>query len=269
MQRTLYTSYHVHSTWSDGSSALEQYQEAASSAGLAEWGISDHIVIRPDRIPVTWSMDPARLPSYVEAVRAQQERAPASQPLRLGLELDYFPGQEKVIADLLDGYRFDFIMGSVHYLDDFCIDNDLERWKSLGPAGVNEAWRAYFARIAGLARTGLFSFIAHLDLPKAFDFRPSVDLSREIGDALDEVARAGLAVEVNTSGWGRACREPYPSLDLLGACLVRGIPALVNADAHSSRDLTRDLDRGMEWLKSSGYRHVVRFDDRRTQTVAL
>jgi histidinol-phosphatase (PHP family) len=269
MQSTMYTSYHVHSTWSDGSSTLEQYQEAASGSGLAEWGISDHIVMRPDGIPVTWSMDPARLPFYVEAVRVQQDQAPASQPLRLGLELDYFPGQEKFIADLLDGHRFDFIMGSVHYLGDFCIDNNLERWKALSPAGVDDAWRAYFERIAGLARSGLFSFIAHLDLPKAFNFRPTVDLSREIGAALDDVARAGLAVEVNSSGWGRACKEAYPSLDLLGACLSRGIPALVNADAHSSRDLTRGLDRGMEWLKTAGYRHVVRFNDRRTRTVAL
>ncbi len=269
MHSSVHTSYHVHSTWSDGSSTLEQHREAAAAAGLAEWGISDHIVLRPDGAPVSWSMDPARLPSYIEAVREQQERSPASLPLRLGLELDYFPGQEKAIADLLDGHRFDFIMGSVHYLDDFCIDNNLERWKSLSPAGVNDAWRAYFARIAGLARSRLFSFIAHLDLPKAFDFRPTVDLSREIGAALDEVARAGLAVEVNTSGWGRACREAYPSLDLLGACLSRGIPALVNADAHSCRDLTRDLDRGMEWLKTAGYRHVVRFADRRQTAVAL
>jgi histidinol-phosphatase (PHP family) len=269
MQPAMHTSYHVHSTWSDGSSTLEQYQEAAISSEIAEWGISDHIVMRPDGIPVSWSMDPSRLPSYVEAVRAQQDRAPASQPLRLGLELDYFPGQEKAIADLLDGHCFDFIMGSVHYLGDFCIDNNLERWKALDPSGVDDAWRAYFERIAGLARSGLFSFIAHLDLPKAFAFRPTADLSREIGAALDEVARAGLAVEVNTSGWGRACNEAYPSLDLLGACLSRGIPALVNADAHSSRDLMRGLDRGMEWLKTAGYRHVVRFEDRRKRTVAL
>jgi histidinol-phosphatase (PHP family) len=214
-------------------------------------------------------MDPALLPSYVAAVREQQEQSPASLPLRLGLELDYFPGQEKVIADLLGGCRFDFIMGSVHYLDGFCIDNDLEHWKTLSPAEVNDVWRGYFARIAGLAQSGSFSFIAHLDLPKAFAFLPTADLSREIGAALDSVARAGMAVEVNTSGWGRACREPYPSLDLLGACLFRGIPALVNADTHASRDLTRDLDRGRDWLKSAGYRQVVRFDDRHPRPVAI
>lgn len=269
MHSSVHTSYHVHTTWSDGSSTLEEYQEAAQASGLAEWGISDHLVLRPDGAPISWSMDPARLPFYVEAVRAQQERTPASQPLRLGLELDWFPGQEKVIADVLDGQRFDFVMGSVHYLDDFCIDDDLERWKTLGPAGVNEAWRGYFERIAGLARSGLFSFVAHLDLPKAFDFRPTVDLSREIGAALDEIARAGMAVEVNTSGWGRACREAYPSLEILGACRSRGIPALVNADAHNAGDLTRGLDRGLEWLKSAGYRQIVRFDDRHQRAVAI
>jgi histidinol-phosphatase (PHP family) len=235
MNYAVHTSYHVHSTWSDGASTLEEYLEAAPATGFAEWGFSDHIVMHPDGIPVSWSMDPARLPAYVAAVREIQAGASAGQPVRL--EIDYFPGQEAALETLLGDYPFDFIMGSVHYLGGFCIDNNLAHWKTLSPTGVNDAWRSYFERIGGLARSGLFSFIAHLDLPKAFDFRPTEDISREIGATLDAVAKAGLAVEVNTAGWNRACREAYPFQDILAGCLSRGIPALVNADAHASKDL--------------------------------
>jgi histidinol-phosphatase (PHP family) len=265
----VHTSYHVHSIWSDGKHSLAELQQAAAEAGLAEWGVSDHVVMRPGGEPVRWSMDPARLPLYVAAVHAAQAEAPPERPLRLGLELDFFPGSEKRLADLISGYRFDYVMGAVHYVDGFLVDDDLAHWKTLSPAEVDDVWRGYFVRIGGLARSGLFSFIAHLDLPKAFDYRPTADLTDHVGAALDAVARAGLAVEVNTSGWRRPCGEAYPSLDLLRACRARGIPAMVNADAHSREDLTRDLDRGMLLLREAGYDEVVRLEDRHLRPVPM
>jgi len=265
----MHTSYHVHSHWSDGKPTLAELATAAQTSGLAEWGTSDHIVLRPDGIREKWGMDPARLPAYVEAVRALQAEAPPGQPVRLGLEVDYFPGQEKALADVLGNHQFDFLIGSVHFVDGFNVDSDPDHWKSLSPEGVNDAWRGYWARIEGLALSGQFTFVGHLDLPKAFAYLPTADLSEDIGRALDAIARVGMAVEVNTSGWRRDCREPYPSLDLLRACRSRGIPALVSADAHAAEDLTRDLDRGMRWLRSAGYEEVVRFEGRRQKPVAL
>ncbi len=259
----MHTSYHVHSKWSDGRNTLEELSAAARSAGLAEWGTSDHIVLRPDGFLVSWTMDPARLPAYVEAVRAIQASAPPEQPVRLGLELDYFPGRERELRELLADYPFDYVMGSVHYVDGLNVDSDHEQWQSLSPERVNEVWRGYWTRVAGMARSGLYTFAAHLDIAKTFARYPTADLGPEIATALDEIARAGMAVEVNTSGWGRACAEPYPSQALLTACLARGIPSLVNADAHGVEHLTRYLDRGLDWLRSAGYRQVVRFKRRR------
>lgn len=265
----MHASYHVHSQWSDGRSSLAELATVARATALAEWGTSDHIVLRPDGIRLKWSMDPARLPAYVEAVRALQADAPPRQPVRLGLELDYFPGGEKALAELLADYSFDYLMGSVHFVDGLNVDSDLEQWKGLSPAGVNDVWRGYWARIAGLARSGFFTFVGHLDLPKIHAIYPTADLHAEADRALDEVARAGMAVEVNTSGWGRACGEAYPSLDLLRACHSRGIPALVSADAHVADHLTRDLDRGIRWLRAAGYREVVRIEGRRLRAVEI
>lgn len=264
-----HTSYHVHSRWSDGQNSVRELLEAAPAAGLAEVGISDHFALRPGGRCPSWSMDPDRLPDYVAEIQDLQARAGPGLPLRLGLEADFFPEQEKALRDLLTSYPFDYLIGAVHYVDGFLIDADPQSWESLSPQEVNVIWQGYWERITGLARSGLYDFVAHLDLPKIFRYRPTVDLSQQIQAALDAIAAAGLAVEVNTAGWHRPCQEAYPATELLQECRRRGIPALVNADAHAIGHLSRDLDRGAEWLRRAGYREVVRFAGRRKVAVDL
>jgi histidinol-phosphatase (PHP family) len=265
----MHTSYHIHSTWSDGRSTLEELRTAAAAASLAEWGVSDHIVDHPRGIAVRWSMETARLPEYVAAVSAMRAESPPDRPLRMGLELDYFPGQERRTAKLIRDYPFDYIMGSVHYIDGFNIDGQPEVWQRMTPAEVNDTWRGYYARLEGLARSGLYTCVAHPDLPKVFGFLPTEDVTAERDRALDAVARAGMAVEVNTSGTRKVGKEPYPSLAFLRACFARGIPAQVNADAHVAADIARELDRGVEWLRAAGYTEVVRFQGGRLRRFPL
>ena len=93
-------------------------------------------------------------------------------------------------------------------------------------------WKGYWERIGQMAASGIYDFAAHLDLPKKFGFRPTIDLAQEAHTALDALAAAGMAIEINTAGWSLPAREAYPSLDLLRAARERDIPLLINADAH-------------------------------------
>ena len=53
------------------------------------------------------------LDAYVEAVL---DAKAAGLPVILGLEVDYYPGKMDHVARLLDGYPFDVLLGSVHWL---------------------------------------------------------------------------------------------------------------------------------------------------------
>ena len=48
-----------------------------------------------------------------------------------------------------------------------------------------------------MAESGVFDFAAHLDLPKKFGFKPAANLSAESSAALDAIAAAGMAIEIN------------------------------------------------------------------------
>ena len=272
------TSYHVHSRWSDGKTGIAELVAAAAEAGLEEVGISDHYVLAPAGQVVKWSMPLDRLGEYLADIDAAAQAwkaehpSPAGSPdliVRRGVEADFFPGQEKAVREALAGHALDYVIGSVHYVDGFPVDESRPNWDRLSPAEREDVHRGYWVRIAGLARSGLYDIVGHIDLPKKFGYRAESDLSVEIGAALDAVAAAGMVVEVNTSGWHTMAREAYPTSDILRECRKRGIPSQINADAHMPATLTRDFDQAAALIREAGYTEVARFAGRRRTLVPL
>ncbi len=262
------TSYHNHTRWSDGAPTIAAQIQAARGFGLDELGISDHFTLAPDEVEVEWSMPLDALGDYVLEVlgAAQQTR---DLRVRLGLEADFYPETVADLRERLAPYPWDFIIGSVHAVDGFPIDSESADWENLSVAGRDEIWRLYWTRIRELAESRVFDFVGHLDLPKKFGFRPSVGLGAEEAAALDAIAAAGMAIEINTAGWSLPAREAYPSLSLLQAARRREIPLLINADAHFPEFLVRDFDRARALACEAGYDSVVRYDQRRRAVVAL
>ena len=44
--------------------------------------------------------------------------------LRLGIEMDFVPGREDRIANVLDARDWDYVVGSVHFLRDHSLDTE-------------------------------------------------------------------------------------------------------------------------------------------------
>jgi histidinol-phosphatase (PHP family) len=252
--------YHNHTSWSDGKAPLADMVAAARSFGIAELGVSDHFVLHPEGKRYAWSMPIERLDEYLAELEDARRAAP--DLVRVGLEVDWFPGYADALRDALAGRRFDYLIGSVHEVDGTVIDGSPRVWEAMSPARCDEVHRRYWVLMRGLAESGLFDVAAHLDLPKKFDYHPTVSPEAEIDAALDAIARAGLVVELNTAGWHKPVRDAYPTLDLLRRCRARDIPVTLSADAHRPDHLLRDFDRGADRLRDAGYDRIARFADR-------
>jgi histidinol-phosphatase (PHP family) len=261
-------SYHNHTTWSDGGATLAAQIQAARQAGLDELGISDHYVLDPAGAEVEWSMPPDLLGDYVLELRAAAAEV-RGLTLRLGIEADFFPETVEQTRAALDGYPFDYVIGSVHAVDGFPIDSDARDWERLSEGERNDVWRLYWLRVAQMAESGVFDFAAHLDLPKKFGFRPTVDLMPQALAALDALAAAGMALEINTAGWSLPAGEAYPSLELLREARRRDLPLLINADAHFAEFLTRDFERARALAREAGYSELVRYERRQPFPIEL
>ena len=259
-------SLHNHTTMSDGEAPLEEMIRSAAAQGVDEIGISDHLTWYPDARagdPPVWSMAVGFLDEYAATLRAaalQQRSAPV---LRVGIEVDFFPENAAAIKARLDPLPFDYVIASVHFVDAFALDAEAKRWEALSVDERNQMWRRYWLLVAECAASRLGDFIGHLDLPKKFGFLPTIDLTREVEQALDAIAAAGQGIEINTSGWHLPAAEAYPSPALLQSAHRRGIPLLINADAHAPGNLRRDFERARELARSAGYRELVRFEGRK------
>jgi len=258
--------YHNHSTWSDGTDTPEQLVDAAATLGIDELGLSDHYVLHPTGHPPPWAMAPNAIVRYIGQLASLRERTitrGSDLQLRIGLEVDWFPGQRDALRDALEPLPLDFVLGSVHEVDGFNIDGSPHRWEKLSQDERDQVHRSYWNHMRELAQSGLFDIVAHIDLPKKFAYLPTIDLSDEIDAALDAIAaQDGLVVEINTAGWHKPCADAYPSADIVHKCWLRGIPMTINADAHQAQHLLRDFDKAVERMRDAGYTQVARFANR-------
>ncbi|HKC20957.1 MAG TPA: histidinol-phosphatase [Gaiellaceae bacterium] len=232
--------------------SVEPFVDAARAAGVDEIGFTEHAYYF-SQLRALWSVPYQTercvydLDAYVDAVLEARER---KLPVKLGLELDYVPGREDETRALLELYPWDYLLGSVHFIDGLGIDSAP---RLADEVGVEEMWRRYFEMLGRAARSRLFDSLSHPDLPKIFGDRVEFDYT-EICDA---IAESGVAVEVSTAGLRKPVGEPYPHPEFLGACRERGIPVTTGSDAHVPRLVGQDFDQALELLRSAGYETVT------------
>jgi histidinol-phosphatase (PHP family) len=249
--------------------AIEPYVDAARAAGVDEICFTEHVYyFRQTRalwhVPYHTERCVYDLEPYVAAIlRAKDE----GLPVKLGLEVDYARGREEETRELLAPYPWDFVLGSIHFIEGLGVDGAP---RLLDAVGIDEAWRRYFDELAAAASSGLFDSLSHPDLVKVFGARPDRALEKELHlQVVEAIAGAGVAVEVSTAGLRKPVGELYPDPHLLELCQARGVPVTLAADAHEPGLVGRDFDRAFELLRSAGYETITAFDGRRPRQVAF
>lgn len=257
------TSYHVHTIRSDGQAPARAFATAALKLPLDELGFSDHYVLVTGTKVPEWSMALDELPAYCAEIAELQAEMKDSLTIRCGLEADFDPATARELTEVLAAYPFDYVIGSVHFVDGFPVDECKQKWDDITPSERNDVALGYLDRIERMAESGIFDIVGHFDLYKKFGYLPTVDVSGPIARALDAAARSGMAVEINASGLVKHIGEPYPSEDILRQCFERSIPILITADAHAPEDLTRGYPEARSLALRAGYTATVAFEGRR------
>jgi histidinol-phosphatase (PHP family) len=259
--------YHMHLRAPDESidhsvEAVERFVEQAAERGIDEIGFTEHVYYF-EQTRHLWSM-PYHLERcvydiepYVEAVVEAKRRG---HPVKLGIEVDYEPGKEEETAEALAPYPWDYILGSIHFLDGLGIDAEPSLVESVGP---EQAWSRYYETLGQAARSGLFDSLAHPDVVKMF--------GEELDWEWEPVVASfdGVALEVSSAGLHKRHGKLYPNRHLLSAARERAIPITLASDAHVPQNVGRDLDRAVEHARAAGYETVTIFDGRESRQEPL
>ncbi len=267
---------------------LADYCARAQEAGVTELAVTEHLFRfrqaaalvggfwDDERVPPALAENMAEywkfhatadLDAYVECALAVKD---AGLPVVIGLEVDYYEGRMDAVADLLAGYPFDVLLGSVHWIGGWRFD-DIDDPASMAewPARqVDACWDAYTVALEELAASGACDVLAHPDLIKAAGHIP--DAPAEWWDRIAEAAVAsGMAAEVNSAGWRKPVGEQYPAMGLLERFVARGVPLTTASDAHRLEHVADRADDLRALLGAAGAGSLQGYRGRTAYPVAV
>ncbi|UCE44133.1 MAG: histidinol-phosphatase HisJ family protein [Candidatus Bathyarchaeota archaeon] len=178
-----FADYHVHSNHScDGKATILEMCQKATELGIVEIGFSEHMDFEPEDSGFGF-FDYER---YTAEVKDAQEFFKSKLVVRKGIEIDYQEAFEDDIREWLRDKEFDFIIGSVHYVNHELIDYEL-----LEDNDLERVYRAYFNEVALSIESRLFDVVGHLDVVRKF-----IDVGRAELSSFDYVERMGMALDM-------------------------------------------------------------------------
>jgi len=254
---------------------LKKFIDKGFGEGLAEIGISEHgyrfrqaekLLDSPGkRREWAASLCTEDLEDYLSLIQKAKDEG---YMIKLGIEMDYVPEHEEEIREFVESYRWDYVLGSVHWIDEwgFDIPEMKEEWDR---RDVYEVYLRYFSDLKKAVHSGIFDIIAHPDVIKVFGFIPKKDIKDMYYDIADAVKQKGLCLEVSTAGLRKPVREMYPSEEFLKICSQQRIPIIINSDAHTPEDVGRDFEKAYNYAKRCGCTIISRFKERKRYDLPL
>jgi len=107
------TDYHIHTNYSDGTAEPEEYISTAIKKGFKEIGFSEHLNLF--RTDLTWCIDMQKVPDYISHISSLKNQLDNIK-IKTGFEIDYYPGKEKEINDIISSLNIDYAIGSIHFI---------------------------------------------------------------------------------------------------------------------------------------------------------
>jgi histidinol-phosphatase (PHP family) len=264
---------------------IERFVEEAASRGVDELGFTEHLyrcVESADALGRWWDdeRDPSlvagmeevlaternlSLDRYVEVVLDAKARG---LPVKLGLEVDFVPGTETAVLDLIGRYPFDFLVGSIHWIGAWNFMRATARDEFVR-RGVRQAWDDYFALASALARSGMVDVLGHVDVIKVANLVPDGSLDDLYEPVVAGAARSGTAVEVSSAGLRREVAEVHPAPRFLELFREAGVPITLASDGHVPAEAGLGHDDVVRAARAAGYTEHLRYDARQRVVVPL
>ena len=213
----------------------EEYVLAALDRGLQILGFADHSpYIFPGDYYSTMRMPMCELEDYVSSVLFLREKYADQITIKLGLELEYYPGCFAETLNALKQYPFDYFLLGQHALGDEQ-DDYLTGW----PTEDEEILKRYVRQTIEGLHTGAFSCFAHPDIIK-FVGDPEV-YKKHMRVLIREAKACGVPLELNLLGL--MTKRNYPNRLFWEMVAEEDAKAIIGFDAHQPGVLRdEDLD---------------------------
>ena len=168
--------------------------------------------------------------------------------IKFGLEICYFKDFEDFVYTNTQNKGLDFLVGSIHFIDDFSFDHKAEHWDNID---VDYMYNRFFQSSIDLANSGIYDGIAHPDSIKLFGHKPSFSLQGYYDKLSISLAKNNMYVEEN-SGCFRRCPDTSElgmNKDLIRTLKDNKVKIQTASDAHYPKDVGLTVHKMNEILE--------------------
>ncbi len=245
---------HTHTVFCDGKNTPREMVCAAIEKNMSGIGFSGH---GHTNLENNYGMSPALTEQYIQQINALKAEFDGKIDIFLGIEADF--------NTIYDKAKFDYSIGSVHYVGGFDVDNSADILRdaveSLG--GPDDYAEQYFEQVSKIKAVTDCDVIGHFDLLTKFDDSAKIfnhDSKRYVTAALtavNDLLKTDVVFEVNTGAIFRGYRTtPYPAPFILKHILQKGGAVTVTGDAHCVQAIGANFDLALDILRAVGFKSV-------------
>ena len=252
---------------------LFEVLEAAVAAGFHTFGVSEHAPRGEWRFVYDSEKEKGftveRLQrdfeAYAQAVHELSEQFAEKLVVLRGFEAEVVPAQgyREQMLGYHQRFGFDYMVGSVHYVDEISIDSEpAEFERALEACGGLESLAVrYYETVAEMANALKPDVVGHLDLiRKNAGPRASLDtlkIRRAADHALEAVREQACILDLNTAGYRKGLGSPYPAPWLLERANQMGIPFCFGDDSHGPSQVGAGMNEARQYLLENGVSAVT------------
>lgn len=251
---------------------LEEIVDRYAELGFAWVGITEHMPAPSDALVPpeerTAGLDAKamreRFEAYVAECRRLQRAYAGRLRVLVAFETEVCTGSRAVVEELVARFEPDYVVGSVHHVDDVCIDASPELYAEAArrAGGVDALYERYFDLQLELVRWLRPAVVGHFDLIRLLDpewqerlRRPAI--ASRARRNLEAIAAYGGILDLNVRALAKGQPEPYVAAPLLARARELGIAVVPGDDSHGVADVGRNVDTGIRLLEAA------RFETRR------
>jgi histidinol-phosphatase (PHP family) len=198
--------------------------------------------------------------AYMVECRRLQEKYKAQIQLFAAMEIETYTGYEDFVPYLIERYEPDYIVGSVHFVNDINFDYSAEMYeRAAGSAGgIDQLYCRYFDLQYDMIKRLNPSVVGHFDLIRIFDpvYRQRlqqpevVELMRR---NLSLIHERDLILDFNLRALSKGASEPYVSESILKMVSEFDIKIVPGDDSHGLSTVGNHFDQGVAILHRQGF----------------
>ena len=188
--------------------------------------------------------------------------------VKIGIEVCNFQNQDKV-CEILAPYKFDYIIGSVHFLHGWAYDSSQikDEWNN---HDLKEIYEWYTQEVEKLCHSQIYDILGHPFNIRLFKNLPDFDVTPYLIRVAKALQKAHMAVDVNTGTYYRyPIQEISPYPDFMKIAHDYNLPIITSSDAHEPQHCGNYIDEAIAYAKSFGYTTCLQFNERKATITQL